>query len=179
MGEIAKIPNYIHTLRGVQVALDADLAMMYTIPTGQLNQAVKRNLERFPEDFMFQLTDKEWENLKSQSVISSLHGGRRHAPFAFTEQGVAMLSSVLQNKKAIEINIKIMRSFVAARKYFTIIGAKSKEISELREMLMLHIDHTKTKLSKHDEQLRDIAEALNAFLAEPPKPKNKIGFRTC
>ncbi|MCL2339220.1 MAG: ORF6N domain-containing protein [Proteobacteria bacterium] len=177
MNEPAVIPNYIYTIRNVPVMLDSDLAMMYGIATERINQAVKRNPERFPSDFMFQLTRDEYDSLRSQFVISKGKGGRRYMPYVFTEPGVAMLSSVLNSPAAIKANIAIIRTFIKMRNHLNLIQNKSKEISELREMLMLHIDHTKTKLSKHDEQIRDIATALNAFLAEPPKPRRPIGFR--
>ena len=177
MNEIAKIPNYIHTIRGQQVMLDSDLAMMYGIETGALNRAVKRNNERFPEDFMFQLTDDEFDNLRCQFGTSSpLYGGRRYLPYVFTEHGVAMLSSVLSSPTAIKINLSIIRNFIKMRNALHSIRDKSKEIEELRKLFMLHIDRTDLKLSKHDTQIRDIAEALNAFLVEPPKPKRLIGF---
>ncbi|MCL2331642.1 MAG: ORF6N domain-containing protein [Proteobacteria bacterium] len=178
MHEPVVIPNYIHTIRGASVMLDSDLAMMYGVEVKRINEAVKRNPERFPSDFMFQLTEPEYDNLRSQFATSSLeHGGRRYMPYVFTEQGVAMLSGVLKSPTAIDINIKIMRAFVAARKYFAAIDSKSKEISDLRRMLVLYMDNTNSKLSKHDRQLRDVAVALNAFLAEPKKPKRKIGFQ--
>ncbi len=112
-----KIMNKIYTIRGLQVMIDKDLATLYGVTTKALNQAVKRNIDRFPSDFMFQLNKTEFERifLRSQIVTSSLHGGRRYLPYAFTEQGVAMLSSVLRSKNAIEINIEIMRAFVAMR----------------------------------------------------------------
>lgn len=126
-----KISERVLHLRGEQVLLDSLLAELYGLPTGELNRAVKRNEKRFPSDFMFQLTSEEWENLKCQSGISSLelrsetsasnsnlggHGGRRTAPYVFTEQGVAMLSSVLNSPRAIEVNIAIMRTFVQIRR---------------------------------------------------------------
>ena len=177
MNEPTIIPNYIHTIRGVSVMLDSDLAIMYGVEVKRINEAVKRNPERFPSDFMFQLTHDEWDILRSQIATFSGKVGRKYLPYVFTEQGVAMLSGVLKSPTAIEINIKIMRAFVAARKYFAATDSKSKEISDLRRMLVLYMDSTNSKLSKHDKQLRDIAEALNAFLAEPPKPKRKIGFQ--
>jgi hypothetical protein len=114
-----EIRSKILTIRGVQVILDRDLAELYGVETGRLNRAVNRNKERFPKDFMFKLKKREYENLKCQFGISSLeHGGRRALPYAFTEQGVANLSSVLRSKKAIEVNVKIIRAFVAMRRFF-------------------------------------------------------------
>ena len=114
--DIVSIEPKILTIRGVKVMLDSDLAVLYGVPTGALNQAVKRNIKRFLEEFMFRLTKTEWENLKSQFVTSSW-GGRRVLPFAFTEHGVAMLSSVLNSERAIQINIQIIKAFIAVRRY--------------------------------------------------------------
>jgi len=109
----------IHEIRGYKVMLDSDLAQLYDVPTHQLNQAVKRNPKRFPKDFMFQLTEDEWESLRSQFVISkNTRGGRRYAPNVFTEHGVSMLSTVLNSERAIEVNISIMRTFVELRHYY-------------------------------------------------------------
>ena len=114
--ELDIIRSRIHTIREQQVMFDFDLAELYEVEARSLNQAVKRNSERFPEDFMFQLDTEEWANLKSQSVMSSW-GGRRTPPYAFTEQGVSMLSSVLRSPKAIRVNIAIMRAFVMMRQF--------------------------------------------------------------
>ena len=117
---IESIATLIYFVRGKRIMLDFDLAKLYEVKTGVLNQAVKRNIKRFPGDFMFQLTKKDWENLKSHFVISNLKfsekaGGRRTMPYAFTEQGVAMLSSVLNSDRAIDVNIAIMRAFIRLR----------------------------------------------------------------
>lgn len=112
-----EIENRIFNIRDVQVMLDNDLAEMYRVETRVLNQAVKRNVERFPDDFMFQLTEEEWKNLKSQNVMSSEHGGRRTLPFAFTEQGVSGLSGVLKSETAAKMHVAIMRTFVQMRKF--------------------------------------------------------------
>ena len=111
-----RIENRIFTIRGLQVMIDRDLAEMYGVETRVLNQAVKRNIERFPDDFMFQLNEHEWQNLKSQNVISNSHGGTRKLPFVFTEQGVAGLSGVLKSETSIKVNIAIMRAFISMRK---------------------------------------------------------------
>lgn len=110
-----EIENRIFTIRGVQIMLDEDLADIYGVPTGRLNEQVKRNVDRFPTDFMFQLSKVEWENLKSQNAISSW-GGRRKLPFVFTEQGVAGLSGVIKSEIAVKVHVAIMRAFVAMRK---------------------------------------------------------------
>ena len=112
---LARIQGAILQLRGERVMLDADLATLYGVETKVLIQAVKRNIERFPDDFMFQLTDDEFERLRSQIVTSNRRGGRRYNPYAFTEQGVAMLSSVLRSPQAVQVNIEIMRAFVKLR----------------------------------------------------------------
>ena len=153
-----RIATGIYLIRGQKVMLDSDLAELYGVPTGRMNEQVKRNRERFPEDFMFQLTEEEFENLKSQIAISSLWGGRRKLPFVFTEHGVAMLSSVLRSKRAVEVNIAIMRTFV-----------------RMREMLATHEDLAR-EVRKHDQQIASLYEHLQRLL-EPPKSKsNPIGF---
>jgi DNA-binding PadR family transcriptional regulator len=142
--------------------LSTDLAQLYGVEPRVLVQAVKRNLDRFPEDFMFQLTDQEFINLKSQIVTSSWGGLRRATPYAFTENGVAMLSSVLNSKRAIQVNIQIMRTF-----------------TKLREMIASHKDLVK-KLDelekKYDGQFQIVFEALRQIIEVEEKPKRKIGF---
>ena len=136
-----KIKNMIHEIRGYKVMLDSDLAQLYDVPTHRLNEAVKRNAKRFPPDFMFQLTDNEWESLRSQFAISkNSRGGRRFAPYAFTEHGVSMLSTVLNSERAIEINIQIMRAFVQLRRYVFDNPDTNTQIAELRKLLMLYIE---------------------------------------
>jgi len=137
-----QIENLIYTVRNVQVMLDFDLAEIYQVETRALNQAVNRNVERFPDDFMFQLTQPEWENLKSHFVISSQHGGRRTLPFAFTEQGVSGLSGVLKTKTASRIHVAIMRKFCAIdlRKEWTTFSKMKNEpvesmMNEIKEMI--------------------------------------------
>ncbi len=161
-----EIKNLIYHIRGKAVMLDSDLATLYHVPTGRLNESVKRNIKRFPEDFMFQLTKDEFKNLKSQIAISSAtsHGGRRKLPFVFTEQGVAMLSGVLNSDVAIEVNINIMRAFVKIRRLgMTIVDMKRK------------IDNMERK---YDHQFKIVFDAIRQLLAPPPqkKKKFKIGF---
>jgi hypothetical protein len=139
--------------------LDSDLAELYSVENKVFLQAVKRNIKRFPSDFMFQLSTGEFKILRSQIVTSSW-GGRRYAPYAFTEQGIAMLSSVLRSRKAIEINIAIMRVFV-----------------HLRQVLVDNAALRK-KLEEHDEQIKYIFNLLGQMLQEPEKPKKRIGFLT-
>lgn len=163
------IASRILLLRGHKVLLDAELAELYGVPTKVLVQAVKRNLERFPADFMFQLTNQEFNVLRSQSVTSSsTHGGRRTAPYAFTEQGVAMLSSVLSSPQAIAVNIEIMRAFVRLREVL----AGNKELAgKLVEL--------ERKLKGHDQAIAGILDAIRQLMAPPPAPKKRpIGFVT-
>ena len=158
-----RILHSIHVLRGERVLLDADLAALYEVETRVLVQAVKRNLQRFPGDFMFQLSETEWTDLKSQSVISSSWGGRRTAPYAFTELGVAMLSSVLNSERAIQVNISIMRAF-----------------TQLRGMLSAHADLARKMESlerKYDGQFRVVFEAIRELMTPPVPAKKPIGFR--
>ena len=127
-----EIGSHIFTLRGKEVMLDRDLAELYQVETRILNQAVKRNIERFPQDFMFQLTKNEFENLKSQIVTSSLtHGGVRKMPYAFTEQGIYMLATVLRSKVAVDVNIAIMRTFTKLREFSKHYNALAKKIMEV------------------------------------------------
>jgi hypothetical protein len=146
---IEDIQAKIYTIRGVQVMLDSDLAKLYDVEVRVLNQAVKRNKERFPEDFMFQLTEEEYENLKSQIVTSSW-GGRRYLPYAFTEQGVAMLSAVLRSETAIDVSIKIMQAFVAMRKFII----KNAEIFS-------RLEKVEYKLIEHDKKFEALFNALD------------------
>lgn len=164
-----RIAHSILLLRGQKVLLDADLAELYGVPTKVLVQAVKRNLERFPEDFMFQLTNQEFNVLRSQSVTSSLaHGGRRTAPYAFTEQGVAMLSSVLSSPQAIAVNIEVMRAFVRLREVL----AGNKELAA-------KLGELERKLKGHDQAIAGILDAIRQLMAPPPAPKKRpIGFVT-
>ena len=174
--KLEKIQNLIYEIRGQKVMLDRDLAALYDVELRSLNQAVKRNNERFPTDFMFQLSHDEWNSLRSQIVISkSNRGGRRYAPFAFTEHGILMLSSVLNSSRAIEINIQIMRVFVKLRHYTISQPDTNAQIAELRKLLMLHIENTDKRLTEHDEAISQIIRALNNLIEQPPKTK-KIGF---
>ena len=178
--QLAIIENLIYEIRGHKVMLDSDLAELYNIQTFRLNEAVKRNIERFPSDFMFQLTNDEWNNLISQIAISSLDktwGGRRTAPYAFTEHGVLMLSSVLNSKKAIEVNIAIMRAFIKLRQLALKTTSKIDEIKELKTILLLHIDNTDKRFAEHSKKINQIIEALNNLTEEPIKPKRPTGFK--
>jgi len=155
------IASKIYLIRGIKVMLDRDLAELYGVETKRLKEQVRRNIERFPQDFMFELTKQELKNLRSQFATSSW-GGARYIPMAFTEQGVAMLSSILRSKRAIEVNVAIVRAFV-----------------KLREMMATHKD-LKRKIEsmekKYDEQFRIVFEAIKQLLSDEDKPKKKIGF---
>lgn len=158
------IENLIYIIRGKQVMVDSDLAMLYEVETGALNQAVKRNAERFPEKFCFQLTEEEYENLKSQIVISSSsavnrHGGRRTLPFVFTEQGIAMLSAVLRSKKAIKISIDIMTAFVEMRKFISNNALLFDRISTVELRQLEYQKQTDEKLEQIFEYISDHEEA--------------------
>jgi hypothetical protein len=158
-----RIETTIIDLRGHKVMLSTDLASLYGVPTKVLNQAVKRNLGRFPDDFMFQLTKDELSSLRSQFVTSNEgRGGTRYRPFAFTEQGVAMLSSVLRSERAVRVNIEIMRAFVRQRR-----------------MLGTH-DDLKRKLDalerKYDSQFKVVFDAIRQLMTPPDHPRRRIGF---
>jgi len=154
-----RIRQCIYLIRGQKVLLDEDLAGLYGVETRVLNQAVARNMERFPEDFAFRLSADEFENLKSQIVTSSW-GGRRKPPRAFTEQGVAMLSSVLRSARAISVNIAIMRTFV-----------------RLREILADNAS-LRRKIEQHDEQIKQLFLILREMLQAPKQPQKKFGFHS-
>ena len=167
---LVQIQNLIYTIRGQKVMLDSDLAMMYGVETSNLNKAVKRNIERFPEDFMFQLTKEEYDFLIFQIGISKNgRGGRRYMPYVFTEQGIAMLSSVLHSEKAIAANIQIMRTFVKIKQF----ALENKEVmNRLNELEQYFIQHCK---DNHTD-LRQLYEAIN-LLMDRTKPA-KVGFKT-
>lgn len=164
-----RIAHSILLLRGQKVLLDADLAELYGVPTKVLVQAVKRNLERFPVDFMFQLSEVEFAGLRSQTVTSNAgRGGRRYAPYVFTEQGVAMLSSVLSSPQAIAVNIEVMRAFVRLREVL----AGNKELAA-------KLGELERKLKGHDQAIAGILDAIRQLMAPPPAPKKRpIGFVT-
>lgn len=162
------IENKILLIRNKKVMLDRDLAGLYEVKTKVLNQAVKRNIERFPKDFMFELTKKEFNIWRSQFVTSKAdRKGLRYAPMAFTEQGVAMLSSVLHSKKAIQVNIAIMRVFV-----------RLKEIISTHKELAHKLSELERRLKKHDGEIRTIFEAIRQLMTPPEKPKRRIGFHS-
>jgi hypothetical protein len=162
---LQRVERRILLIRGQKVLLDVDIAELYGVATGVFNQAVRRNIHRFPVDFMFQLTDAEADSLRSQIATSKKgRGGRRYNPLAFTEQGVAMLSSVLRSERAVQVNIAIMRAFV-----------------KLREMLASHRDLARRlqKMEKlYDAQFRVVFDTLRELMRPPLRPRSGIGFRS-
>jgi hypothetical protein len=175
-----RIEARIGRIRDQGVILDTDLAALYGVPTKVLVQAVKRNLVRFPVDFMFQLSTTEWGTLRSQSVTSkSDRGGRRYAPYAFTEQGVAMLSSVLSSAQAIAVNIEIMRAFVRLREVIASNKELALRLNDLEQAAQLI--SLKHDTLAHDTQIqfKRIFDAIRELMAPPaPPPKRPIGFVT-
>ena len=163
---VERIEKAILLVRGQKVLLDRDLAVLYGVETRALNQAVKLNRNRFPDDFMFQFTDEEAEGLRCQTGISKRgRGGRRYFPYVFTEQGVAMLSSVLQSERAIQVNIAIMRIFVRLR-----------EIMATHKELAFKLVELEERLEGHDEQIQSIFEAIRQLMTPPERERKKIGF---
>ena len=194
------IESKIFVIRGKQVMIDRDLADLYGVETKAINQAVKRNIERFPEEFRFQLTKDEYDFLRSQiatlkedekvlrsqsvTLENDASGQRgKHAkylPYVFTEQGVAMLSAVLHSETAIQVSIKIMNAFVQLRHYVSeqVLKTDDKaELVEIRRLLLLHTDYCDKKFSEQDKKINQIIQVLNNLLEEP-KSENKIGFKT-
>ncbi|MEY2501625.1 MAG: hypothetical protein QOI07_1959 [Verrucomicrobiota bacterium] len=171
-----ELAQLVFHIRGEKVMFDADLAKLYGVTTKALNQAMTRNKARFPEDFAFRLTGEEFSNLRSQIVTtsagrsilrsqivtSSLHGGRRRSPYAFTEQGVAMLSSVLRSPRAVEVNIAIMRTFVQLRRLMDSNRDLARKIETLEK--------------KYDEQFATVFAAIKQLIAPPASPRKQIGF---
>lgn len=171
-------------IRGQRVMLDRDLSELYDVTTGRLNEAVKRNMERFPEDFMFRLDKDEWTRLKSQIAISN-RGGDRALPYAFTELGIAMLSSVLRSGIAIQVNINIMRAFVAIRNAMSAMQATDMKL----EKLSMKVDQLNARVDDilHDQsatnmevaiQIAALNDALDEMREKPAPPRKRIGYKT-
>jgi len=161
------VMNKIYLIRGQKVMLDRDLAELYGVETKVLNQAVKRNSDRFPTDFMFQLTEEEWRILRSQIVTSKIgRGGARYLPMAFTEQGVAMLSSVLKSETAIRVNIQIIRVFT-----------KMRGLLLTHKDILLQLEKIEKKMTGHDQDIALIFQYLKQLLTPPQPPRRKIGFK--
>lgn len=160
------VDNLIIEIRDQKVILDSDLAMLYDVETKKLNQAISRNVERFPEDFMFQLTNEEFQNLRSQFATSSW-GGRRYPPYAFTEHGAIMAASVLNSPRAVEMSVFVVRAFVKLRTLALQYKELTRKLAQIEE-----------RLGEHDTAILEIVNTIRQLM-EPPKPKKKeIGFRT-
>ncbi len=158
-----QIERRIFLIRGHKIMLDTDLAELYGVETKNFNKAVRRNLARFPEGFMFQLTQKEWENLRFQfGTSSSGHGGRRFLPMAFTEHGVAMLSSVLNSERAVQVSIAIIKTFVRLREMLAGNAALARKLEELE--------------GKYDHQFKVVFDAIRQIMTPPEPPRRRIGF---
>jgi hypothetical protein len=155
------INQKIFLIRSEKVMFDIDLAKLYGVETKHLIQAVKRNISRFPPDFMFQLSDEEFANLRSQNVTSSW-GGRRYPPYVFTEQGIAMLSSVLKSERAVKVNITIMRAFIQLRKMVANHSELFRKVEAMEK--------------KYDTQFKVVFDVIKSLIETPPKEKRKIGF---
>ena len=168
--DVATVPHVqhlaklVHAVRHEKVLIDTDLAQLYGVETGALNRAVKRNASRFPADFMFQLSAQEWDDLRCQIGISSAHGGRRALPYVFTEQGVAMLSSVLNSPRAVQVNIAIMRTFVQLRRLMDSNRDLARRIDALE--------------ARYDEQFSNVFDAIKQLITDDKqrKAKPRIGF---
>jgi hypothetical protein len=162
----AEIQKMVRVVRGQRVMLDFDLARLYGVTTSALNQAVQRNADRFPGDFAYQLTQQEFTDLMSQIVISNLgRGGRRKYPWAFTEHGVAMLSSVLRSPTAVRVNIEIVRAFIRLRRLMAAPGELVEQLTRLAETVQLH-----------DGQIKAIIQVLSKLTEPPERPRPRIGF---
>lgn len=161
---VERIERHILWIRNQKVMLDSDLAELYGVSTKALNQAVKRNADRFPDDFMFRLNAEEADNLKSQFVTASSHGGRRNLPYAFTEQGVAMLSSVLRSQRAIQVNVQIMRTFVLLRQMMSSNVVLARKLAELEQ--------------QYDANFRAVFDAIRQLMKqdEAQSKRGKIGY---
>ena len=186
MNDLQVIQSKIYEIRGQRVMLDRDLAELYQVTTGNLNKSVKRNIRRFPPDFMFQLTKEEFQKLKNDLIFQngiSSWGGTRKLPYAFTEQGLAMLSGILNSEIAIDVNISIMRAFVAIRRMAAALPNAAAEVAQLRkdfEDLKLDIEDILHDQNDINEDTRAQIEAISTALAElqpkEPKPRRRIGF---
>jgi hypothetical protein len=165
---IKQIESKIYEIRGIKVMLDYDLATLYDVETKYLNLAVKRNIKRFPNDFMFQISTDEWNTLRLQIATSNQKGGTRYQPYAFTEQGLAMLSGILNSDKAIEVNISIMRAFVIIRNLALSHAELTQKINEIE--------------LKYNKQFKDVYEALNYLISKDKqeieqKERKRIGYK--
>ncbi len=165
---VDRIEPLIHAIRGQNVVLDSDLAALYGVPTRTLNQAVKRNLDRFPGDFMFPLTPDEFDGLRSQIVISNVgRGGRRHPPYAFTEHGVVMAASVLSSPQAVEVSVFVMRAFV-----------KLRQLAVAHKGMSAKLDQLERQVGDHDVSIRQLVAAIRQLMSPPAAKPKRMGFHT-
>ena len=162
---IGEIPKVIHEVRGQRVMLDEDLARLYGVATKRLNEQVQRNRARFPTDFMFRLAPAEVANLRSQIATSSGWGGRRRAPYAFTEHGAVMLASVLHSPRAVEMSLHVVRAFVHMR-----------QLLARQPLLARKIDALERRIGHHDREIAGIVQAIRSLMAPPPTARRRIGF---
>ena len=160
------IESKIYLIRNQRVMLDSDIAELYGVTTKRFNEQVKRNIERFPEDFMFKLTDEEYKILRSQFATSNIiHGGRRYSPYVFTEHGAIMAATILNSSKAVEMSIFVVRAFV-----------KLREITSGNKELAQKLNELEKKYEKHDKDIKAIIDAIRQLMTPPEKTKRKIGF---
>ncbi|RZV39167.1 MAG: ORF6N domain-containing protein [Candidatus Acidulodesulfobacterium acidiphilum] len=160
------IESKIYLIRNQRVMLDSDIAELYGVTTKRFNEQVKRNIERFPEDFMFKLTDEEYKILRSQFATSNIiHGGRRYTPYVFTEHGAIMAATILNSSKAVEMSIFVVRAFV-----------KLREITSSNKELAQKLNELEKKYEKHDKDIKAIIDAIRQLMTPPEKTKRKIGF---
>ena len=174
--QIATITSVIRTIRGKKVILDADLARIYGVSTKALNQAVKRNLERFPDDFLLRLSPDELENLRSQFVTSSLHGGQRYLPYAFTENGAIMVANVLNSPEAVRMSVFVVRAFVKMRELLGGTKELAKQLAALEKKLTDRLDGHEVAII---EVLRRVMDILDPPPPPPGPPRREIGFHVC
>ncbi len=159
------VVSRIYTVRNLRVMLDSDLAELYGVPTRVFNQAVKRNKERFPVDFMFQLTENEYDSLRSQIVISNQRGGRRYLPYAFTEHGAIMAATILNSQRAIEMSVFVVRAFIQLR-----------DLLSSHKQLSSRLDDLERKLASHDRDITMVINAIRNLITPPSQKKRQIGF---
>ena len=179
---VDNISGMIYTIRGQRVLLDSDLARLYGVSTKAFNQAVKRNLDRFPPDFIFQITEDEYAILRSQFVTSRLtHGGRRYLPFVFTEHGAAMAAMILNSPRAIEVSVYVVRAFIQQRAMLAAHSDLSIQLARLEKKLLAGLqiirEHDDTLLD-HESQIEALIEAINEIRTPPATSHRPIGFRT-
>jgi len=160
---LERIERIILIIRGQKVMLDSDLAELYGVSTRRLNEQTKRNIERFPDDFMFQLTEEEWENLRSQNATSRSWGGRRYPPYAFTEHGAVMLANVLKSDTAVNASIQVVRAFIRLREMLVSNKEMARRLDELEK--------------KYDAQFQVVFQAIRELMEPPEKERRRIGFR--